>query len=162
MLIWKDYTTFVVAYKIYYSMIKTLLASALLVSNIGLGWFNDQFKTYDKMQKELHELAEPGFVEYKSSELIIKHLEENGFKVERGVSVNRASTDEIKTLIDFIYLIFCFLGWYLLSLFIFPMIYTLPYAITAYCVHCRFAVADYNKHTKRVHEENLPTYSVGI
>ena len=67
-------------------MIKTLLASALLVSNIGLGWFNDQFKTYDKMQKELHELAEPGFVEYKSSELIIKHLEENGFKVERGVA----------------------------------------------------------------------------
>lgn len=67
-------------------MIKTLLASALLVSNIGLGWFKDHFKTYDKMQKELHELAEPGFVEYKSSELIIKHLEENGFKVERGVA----------------------------------------------------------------------------
>ncbi len=67
-------------------MIKTLLASAMLVSNIGLGWFDAQFKTYDKMQKDLHELAEPGFVEYKSSELIIKHLEENGFKVERGVA----------------------------------------------------------------------------
>ena len=67
-------------------MIKALLASAMLVSNIGLGWFDAQFKTYDKMQKDLHELAEPGFVEYKSSELIIKHLEENGFKVERGVA----------------------------------------------------------------------------
>ncbi|MBO5961934.1 MAG: amidohydrolase [Alistipes sp.] len=67
-------------------MIKALLASAMLVSNIGLGWFDAQFKTYDKMQKDLHELAEPGFVEYKSCELIIKHLEENGFKVERGVA----------------------------------------------------------------------------
>ena len=67
-------------------MIKTLLASAMLVSNIGLNWFENHFETYDKMQKELHELAEPGFVEYKSSELIIKHLEENGFKVERGVA----------------------------------------------------------------------------
>lgn len=67
-----------------------------------------------------------------------------------------------KTLIDFIYLIFSFLGWYILSLFIFPMIYTLPYAIAVYCVHCRFAVADYNKHMKQIREENLPTYSVGI
>lgn len=67
-------------------MIKTLLASAMLVSNIGLEWFNTHFKTYDKMQKELHELAEPGYMEYKSAELIIKHLEEHGFKVERGVA----------------------------------------------------------------------------
>ena len=67
-------------------MIKALIASALLVSNIGLDWFDTHFETYDKMQKELHELAEPGFVEYKSSELIIKHLEENGFKIERGVA----------------------------------------------------------------------------
>lgn len=67
-------------------MIKTLLASAMLISNIGLDWFDAHFGTYDKMQKDLHELAEPGFVEYKSSELIIKHLEENGFKVERGVA----------------------------------------------------------------------------
>ena len=67
-------------------MIKTLVASAMLVSNIGLGWFDANFETYDKMQKDLHKLAEPGFVEYKSSELIIKHLEENGFKVERGVA----------------------------------------------------------------------------
>ena len=67
-------------------MIKTLLALTMLASSIGLNWFDAQFKTYDKMQKELHELAEPGFVEYKSAELIIKHLEENGFKIERGVA----------------------------------------------------------------------------
>ena len=68
------------------TMIKTLLASVMLVSNIGLDWLNSKFETYDKMQKELHELAEPGYMEYKSAELIIKHLEEHGFKIERGVA----------------------------------------------------------------------------
>ena len=67
-------------------MIKTLFAAALLASNIGLDWFDAHFKTYDKMQKQIHEYAEPGYVEYKSAELIINHLEENGFKVERGVA----------------------------------------------------------------------------
>ncbi len=67
-------------------MVKTLLASVLLVSNVAMNWLNSQFGTYDKMQKQLHEYAEPGYVEYKSAELIIKHLEEHGFKVERGVA----------------------------------------------------------------------------
>ena len=65
-------------------MIKTLIASALLVSNIGLDWLNSQFNTYDKIQKQLYEYAEPGYMEHKSAELFIKHLEEHGFKVERG------------------------------------------------------------------------------
>ena len=67
-------------------MIKTLIASALLVSNIGLDWLTSQFNTYDKIQKQVYEYAEPGYMEYKSAELLIKHLEENGFKVERGVA----------------------------------------------------------------------------
>lgn len=67
-------------------MIKTLLATVMLASNVGLDWLNSQFGTYDKMQKDLHELAEPGYMEYKSAELIIKHLEEHGFKIERGVA----------------------------------------------------------------------------
>ena len=67
-------------------MIKSLIASALLVSNICLDWLNSQFNTYDKIQKQLYEYAEPGYMEYKSAELFIKHLEEHGFKVERGVA----------------------------------------------------------------------------
>ena len=67
-------------------MIKTLIASALLVSNIGLDWLNSQFNTYDKIQKEVYKLAEPGFMEYKSNEILIQHLEENGFTVERGIA----------------------------------------------------------------------------
>lgn len=67
-------------------MIKTLIASALLVSNVGLDWLNSKFDTYDKIQKEVHKLAEPGFMEYKSNEILIQHLEENGFTVERGIA----------------------------------------------------------------------------
>ena len=67
-------------------MIKSLIASALLVSNVGLNWLTSKFDTYDKIQKQIYEYAEPGFMEYKSSELLIQHLEENGFTVERGVA----------------------------------------------------------------------------
>ena len=67
-------------------MVTTLIASAMLLSNVGLDWLNSNFDTYDKIQKQLYEYAEPGYMEQKSSELFIQHLEENGFKVERGVA----------------------------------------------------------------------------
>ena len=67
-------------------MLKTLIASALLVSNVGVDWLTSKFDTYDKIQKQVYEYAEPGYMEYKSADLFIKHLEENGFKVERGVA----------------------------------------------------------------------------
>ena len=65
---------------------KTLIASFMLLSNIGLEWFDSHFHTYDKIQKQVFEYAEPGFMEYKSSELFIRHLKKNGFKIERGVA----------------------------------------------------------------------------
>lgn len=48
------------------------------------------------------------------------------------------------THIDFVFLAFSFIGWILMSLFVIPLVFTLPYMMTAYVVHCRFAVADYN------------------
>ena len=65
---------------------KLLIASFMLLSNIGLEWFDSHFHTYDKIQKQVFEYAEPGFMEYKSSELFIRHLKRNGFKIERGVA----------------------------------------------------------------------------
>ena len=65
---------------------KILIASFMLLSNIGLEWFDSHFHTYDKIQKQVFEYAEPGFMEYKSSELFIRHLKRNGFKIERGVA----------------------------------------------------------------------------
>ena len=51
--------------------------------------------------------------------------------------------------IDFVYLCFSFLGWIILSVFVFPLMFTFPYMITAYLVHTRFAVAQYNKHIEQ-------------
>ena len=65
---------------------KILIASFMLLSNIGLEWLDSHFHTYDKIQKQVFEYAEPGFMEYKSSELFIRHLKRNGFKIERGVA----------------------------------------------------------------------------
>ena len=65
---------------------KFLIASALLLSNVGIKWLQDNFNTYDKIQKQIHEYAEPAYQEYKSAELLIKHLEESGFAIERGVA----------------------------------------------------------------------------
>lgn len=67
-------------------MLKTLVASTLLASNVGLNWLNSNFDTYDKIQKQVYEYAEPGYMEYKSADLFIQHLEEHGFTVERGVA----------------------------------------------------------------------------
>lgn len=51
-----------------------------------------------------------------------------------------------KASLDFIYLISSFIGWILLSFLVIPLIFTLPYFLTSYAVHVRFAVAEYNKH----------------
>jgi len=53
---------------------------------IGMDYLNSAFTTYDSIQKQIHHLAEPGYLEYESSEILIKHLEENGFTVQKGVA----------------------------------------------------------------------------
>ena len=56
------------------------------LSNAGTAYIEASFGTYDAMQKEIHALAELGYMEYKSSELLAKHLESHGFTVDRGVA----------------------------------------------------------------------------
>lgn len=63
--------------------------------------------------------------------------------------------------IDFVYLCFGFLGWIVLSLFVFPLMFTFPYMVTAYLVHTRFAVAQYNKHIKQS-ESAADTFAEGF
>lgn len=60
-----------------------------------------------------------------------------------------------KTGIDFIYLIFSFLAWIFLSTLVLPLIFTLPYMLTSYAVHVRFAVAEYNLHIENIQKENF-------
>ena len=71
-----------------------LLLSAVLpgkgvkknVQRCGIDYLNDNFTVYDRLQKQLHGFAEPGYQEYKSSALLAGFLEENGFTVEKGVA----------------------------------------------------------------------------
>ncbi len=61
--------------------------------------------------------------------------------------------------IDFAALALSFSFWILISIFIIPLPFTLPYMILAYMVHCRFAVAHYNKIADSVNQSNIPFYS---
>jgi uncharacterized membrane protein len=47
-------------------------------------------------------------------------------------------------------LILSFFGWFLLSLFGIPLVYTLPYFLISYVVHCRFAIVNYNLNLEQV------------
>ena len=63
-----------------------------------------------------------------------------------------------KTHIDFIFLVFSFIGWILLSLLVIPLVFTLPYIITSYAVHCRFAIADYNMFINKQNQSSYGFY----
>lgn len=55
-------------------------------SNAGTAYIERSFSTYDVLQKQIHSLAELGYMEYRSSGLLASHLESNGFRVEMGVA----------------------------------------------------------------------------
>jgi aminobenzoyl-glutamate utilization protein B len=86
--------------KMHRSLKRTALAAGLLllcmalpgkgvkktVQRCGIDYLNESFSVYDRIQKQLHGFAEPGYQEYRSSALLAAFLEENGFSVERGVA----------------------------------------------------------------------------
>lgn len=59
-------------------------------------------------------------------------------------ALNMSKIISKNTYIDFIYLVFSLVFYIVISLFVIPLIFTLPFLLTCYAVHCRFAVADYN------------------
>lgn len=59
-------------------------------------------------------------------------------------AIHMAAVISRKTYLDFVFIIFSFILWILLSVFIIPLVFTLPYMLTAYVIHVRFAVAEYN------------------
>lgn len=66
-----------------------------------------------------------------------------------------------KSSIDFSYLIFSFSGWIILSLLVIPLVFTLPYFFSAYTVHFRFAVAEYNKHVEETVNNDFSFFAAG-
>lgn len=67
-----------------------------------------------------------------------------------------------KTSLDFIFLFLSFIGWIIISFFAIPVIFTLPYMITAYVVHTNIVVNEYNNHLKEINSNDYPTFSVGV
>lgn len=76
-------------------------------------------------------------------------------------ALHMSSVVSKKTSLDFIYLFFSFTGWILLSVFVMPLVYTLPYMLTAFVVHSRFSIVEYNSHIENVSEEKYPSYTIG-
>lgn len=60
---------------------------------------------------------------------------------------------------DFFGLVLSFAGWILLSVFVAPLVFTLPYFIESYCVHCRFAITAYNRDVDRFNASVTPSFS---
>ncbi len=67
-----------------------------------------------------------------------------------------SQTASKETVIEFVWLVVSFLLWIISSFFVIPMLYTLPYMLTAYLVHCRFVTAQYNRKIQQ-QKESDPT-----
>ncbi len=59
---------------------------------------------------------------------------------------------------SFLVLLVGFTGWILLSVCGFTLIYTAPYMLTAYVVHCRYAFNKYNHNIELMKETDFPEY----
>lgn len=73
-------------------------------------------------------------------------------------TLHMSKTISRKSALDFIYLFSSFIGWILLSVLVIPLIFTLPYFITSYAVHTRFAVAEYNKLISQINSQEGTVY----
>lgn len=82
-------------------------------------------------------------------------------EIDAAEALHMSSVISKKTMLDFIYLIFSFAGWIILSVFAIPLFYTLPYLITSYAVHIRFIITEYNQHIENTAEQQYPSFSVG-
>ncbi len=67
-----------------------------------------------------------------------------------------------KTLLDFIFFLFGFLGWFLISVLVIPLIYLIPYFVLAYLVHCTYAVQNFNSEIAKLSEDQVPTFVAGV
>lgn len=77
-------------------------------------------------------------------------------------AINMSVIISRRTASDFFWLAVSFGGWIILSLFLAPLIFTLPYFLCSYCLHCRYAVTAYNKDVDRLNSDNTPHFEVGI
>ena len=75
-------------------------------------------------------------------------------------AVNMSTIISKRTGGDFMGLTLSFCGWILLSFLVAPLVFTIPYFITSYGVHCRYAITAYNNDVDRFNAKDTPYYSV--
>lgn len=79
--------------------------------------------------------------------------------VDPAEAVNMSTIISKRTGGDFFGLVLSFTGWILLSALVAPLIFTLPYFLTSYSVHCRFAITAYNRDVDNFNAAFTPHYS---
>ena len=67
-----------------------------------------------------------------------------------------------RTLLDYIFLLFSFIGWLLLCLLIIPLIFIVPYILISYLVHCSYAVNTFNEEITKINHDDIPTFIAGV
>lgn len=80
-------------------------------------------------------------------------------EIDTEEAINMSTIISKRTGADFVGLVLSFAGWILLSLLVSPLIFTAPYFIAAYCVHCRFAITAYNKDVDQFNASITPSFS---
>ncbi len=79
--------------------------------------------------------------------------------LDAGEAINMSTIISRRTGGDFFGLVLSFAPWIILSLFVSPIIFILPYFLTSYCVHCRHAINAYNTDVDRFCAKTVPTFS---
>ena len=80
-------------------------------------------------------------------------------KIDPAEAVNMSTIISKRTGGDFFGLAVSFSGWILLSVFVAPLVFTMPYFLASYIVHCRFAITAYNRDVDRFNASATPSYS---
>ncbi len=79
--------------------------------------------------------------------------------VDPAEAVNMSTIISKRTGADFFGLAISFIGWILVSFLVAPLIFTLPYFMASYGVHCRFAITAYNLDVDRFNASVTPSFS---
>lgn len=81
--------------------------------------------------------------------------------IDTAEAVHMSTVIAKNTSLDFIFLVFSFLGWIILSLLALPLIYTLPYMFLSYLKHCSYAVDTFNNDISKINYDDIPTFIAG-
>lgn len=77
-------------------------------------------------------------------------------------AINMSRIISKKTSTDFIYLVISLFIWIIASIFVLPLIFTIPYFCLCYLVHSKNAIDEYNNHIEAINDINRNNYFEGI